>query len=89
MQTIEEYRAYTRQLENEVGKWHHAYDALMVERNQLVNRIMELEQEINGLKIKNEIIQKSHDATVQELNDLINNINGGQDANSNKKDRLR
>ena len=35
MQTIEEYKAYTRQLEGEVGKWHHAYDALMVERNQL------------------------------------------------------
>lgn len=44
MQTIEEYRAYTNQLENEVGKWHHAYDALMVERNQLVNRLMELER---------------------------------------------
>lgn len=89
MQTIEEYKAYTRQLENEVGKWHHAYDALMVERNQLENRLMELEQEIDELKIKNEIIQKSHDATVQEINDLINNINGGQDANSNNKDRLR
>lgn len=34
MQTIEEYKAYTKQLENEVGKWHRAYDALMVERNQ-------------------------------------------------------
>lgn len=44
MQTIEEYKAYTRQLENEVGKWHHAYDALMVERNQLANRLMELER---------------------------------------------
>lgn len=44
MQTIEEYKAYTRQLENEVGKWHHAYDALMVERNQLVNRLMELKR---------------------------------------------
>ncbi len=44
MQTIEEYKAYTCQLENEVGKWHHAYDALMVERNQLVNRLMELER---------------------------------------------
>lgn len=43
MKTIEEYEAYTRQLESEVGKWHHAYDALMVERNQLVNRLMELE----------------------------------------------
>ena len=30
---IEEYKAYTRQLENDVGKWPHAYDALMVERN--------------------------------------------------------
>lgn len=78
MQTIAEYQQYTAQLEKEVGRWHHAYDSLMIERNQLVNRLMELEQEINGLKIKNEIIQKSHDATVQELNDLINNINGGQ-----------
>ena len=43
MQTIEEYKAYTRQLENEVGKWHHAYDALMVERNQLVNHLKSTE----------------------------------------------
>lgn len=78
MQTIAEYQQYTAQLEKEVGRWHNAYDALMIERNQLVNRLTELEQEINGLKIKNEIIQKSHDATVQEINDLINNINGGQ-----------
>ena len=46
MQTIEEYKAYTRQLECEVGKWHHAYDALMVERTQLVNRIRELENQL-------------------------------------------
>lgn len=39
MQTIEEYKAYTSQLENEVGKWHHAYDALMVERNQLAREL--------------------------------------------------
>ena len=44
MQTIDEYKSYTRQLENEVGKWHHAYDALMVERNLLANRLMELER---------------------------------------------
>lgn len=44
MQTIEEYKAYTRQLEEDVGKWHHAYDALMVERNQLVCKIAELER---------------------------------------------
>ena len=64
MKTIEEYQRYTRQLEGEVGKWHHAYDALMVERNQLAGkyaeinlraaamaqRIAELETEIEGLK---------------------------------------
>ena len=43
MQTIEEYKAYCKQLEDEVGKWHHAYDSLMVERNQLVNRLMSAE----------------------------------------------
>ena len=46
MQTIEEYKAYTRQLEGEVGKWHHAYDALMIERNELVKKVMHLEGEI-------------------------------------------
>lgn len=44
MQTMEEYKAYTKQLEDEVGKWHHAYDALVIERNRLVSRIKELEQ---------------------------------------------
>ena len=39
MPTIEEYKAYTKQLEGEVGKWHHAYDALMVERNQLAREL--------------------------------------------------
>lgn len=51
---IEEYKAYTRQLENDVGKWHHAYDALMVERNQLVNRIRELETENKSAELKPE-----------------------------------
>lgn len=39
MQTIEEYKEYTKQLEDEVGKWHYAYDALMVERNQLAREL--------------------------------------------------
>lgn len=55
---IEEYKAYTRQLENDVGKWHHAYDALMVERNQLVNRIRELESEKK--KLENEQKQQKN-----------------------------
>ena len=41
MQTIEEYKDYTKQLENEVGKWHHAYDALMIERNQMAKTLCE------------------------------------------------
>ena len=45
MQTIEVH-AYICQLEGEVSKWHHAYDALMVERNQLVSRIKELERQL-------------------------------------------
>ena len=48
--TDKEYKAYTRQLEGEIGKWHHAYDALMIERNQLVSRIKELEAETRKLK---------------------------------------
>ena len=46
MQTIEEYKAYAKQLEAEVGTGHHAYDALMIERNQLVSRIKELEKQL-------------------------------------------
>lgn len=42
MQTIEEYKEYTKQLEGEVGKWHSAYDALLVERNALVNELIKL-----------------------------------------------
>ena len=41
MQTIEEYKEYTRQLEGEVGKWHNAYDALMIERNQMAKTLCE------------------------------------------------
>lgn len=49
MQTIEEYKAYTKQLEDEVGKWHSAYEALMVERNALVNELLKLKG-VNGGK---------------------------------------
>ena len=47
MQTIEEYKAYTKQLEDEVGKWHHAYDALVIERNMLVRKILETENSVS------------------------------------------
>ena len=63
MQTIEEYKAYTQQLEGEVGKWHHAYDALVIERNQLVNRIKELE---NQLKQKDQDAHRNNNDGHQE-----------------------
>lgn len=47
MQTIEEYKAYTKQLEDDVGKWHHAYDALVIERNALVRKILETEKSVS------------------------------------------
>lgn len=48
MQTIEEYRAYTKQLEYEVAKWHNAYNALMIERDLLVAKVKELERPLQG-----------------------------------------
>ena len=33
MQTIEEYKAYTRQLEGEAKKWHDAYGATPNQRD--------------------------------------------------------
>jgi len=74
MQTIEEYKAYTRQLEGEVGKWHHAYDALIVERNALVNRLLKYEKTVS---IRNEegaesvaILRETFDAISDELEEL-------------------
>ena len=47
MQTLEEYKEYAKQLEGEVKTWHDAYDALTVERNQLLKYTKELEQKLN------------------------------------------
>ena len=46
MNTIEVH-AYICQLEGEVSKWHNAYDALMVERNALVRKILETEKSVS------------------------------------------
>ena len=58
MQTIEEYKAYTKQLENEVGKWHHAYDALMVERNQMAKTLCENKKIIETMATELEELRK-------------------------------
>lgn len=74
MQTIEEYKTYTKQLEDEVGKWHHAYDALIVERNALVNRLLKYEKTVS---IRNEegaesvaLLRETLDAISGELDEL-------------------
>lgn len=74
MQTIGEYKEYTRQLEGEVGKWHHAYDALVVERNALVNRLLKYEKTVS---IRNEegtesvaLLRETFDAISGELDEL-------------------
>ena len=75
MQTIEEYKAYTRQLENEVGTWHHAYDALMIERNALVNELLKYKQPVTvnvGEKAKEYVVLDRHafEAMTEELETL-------------------
>ena len=74
MQTIGEYKEYTRQLEGEVGKWHHAYDALVVERNMLVNRLLKYEKTVS---IRNEegaesvaLLRETFEAISGELDEL-------------------
>lgn len=48
--TEKEKDLFIKQLQDEVGKWHHAYDALMVERISLVNRIRDLEKALANAK---------------------------------------
>lgn len=73
MQTIEEYKEYTKQLEGEVGKWHNAYDALMIERNQMAKTLCEnkkiietMATEINELR-KHEVEWDLSKARIKEL----------------------
>ena len=75
MHTIEEYKVYTQQLEGEVGKWHHAYDALVIERNALVRKILETEKSVevkdhaNGYECVM-ILRDSYNAFSNELEEL-------------------
>ena len=45
MQTIEEYKEYTRQLEGEVKNWREAYNASQVHVKQLIAEVDRLERE--------------------------------------------
>ena len=80
MQTIEEYRAYTKQLEGEVSKWHHAYDNLMIERNLLATQMLDLKSKLHRANSIIAAIQKQDSATEidtlasgsRNLNEVIN-----------------
>lgn len=74
MQTIEEYKEYTKQLEGEVGKWHNAYDALVIERNALVSKLLQYEKTVevsaeDGSKCV-ALSHKTYDTIVSELDEL-------------------
>ena len=45
MQTIEEYNAYTKQLEGEVKQWHDAFDASQTQVKELAKENLRLERE--------------------------------------------
>ena len=45
MQTIEEYKEYTKQLEGEVKQWHDAFDASQAKVKELVKENLRLERE--------------------------------------------
>lgn len=74
MHTIEEYKEYTKQLEGEVGTWHNAYDALVIERNALVSKLLQYEKIV---EISTEdstkcvaLSRKTYDSIVSELDEL-------------------
>lgn len=74
MQTIEEYKEYTKQLEGDVKKWHNAYDALVIERNALVSKLLQYETTVeisaeDGSKCV-ALSRKTYDAIVSELDEL-------------------
>lgn len=87
MQTIEEYKEYTRQLEGEVKKWHDAYDASEEVNQQLAKQINTLQRDITRLCVENmkelntmqatvlKIAKQSHENTVKELQDLLDQFN--------------
>ena len=45
MQTIEEYKEYTKQLEGEVKQWHDAFDVSQAQVKELAKENLRLERE--------------------------------------------
>ena len=74
MQTIEEYKAYTKQLEEEVGKWHHAYEALMIDRNKLADRVLELKRQNAIYEQRLDEAEVTDTARMKKINDYVHVI---------------
>ena len=90
MQTIEEYRQYTKQLEGEVGKWHDAYEAVMVERTQLAKKVRELEDQLEkATAIIEGVPRQEHDTEIDTLASGNRNLSEVINAMSAELEELR
>lgn len=65
-------KAYIKQLEGEVSKWHHAYDNLMIERNLLATQMLDLKSKLHRANSIIAAIPKQDSAT--EIDTLTSGI---------------
>lgn len=63
MQTIEEYKEYTKQLEGEVKQWHDAFDASQAQVKELTKENLRLERE----RVEQNSIIETCDNELEEL----------------------
>lgn len=90
MQTIEEYQAYCKQLEQEVDTWHNAYKAIRVERDELVRKVSNLEGQINRANAIIAVTPKQdHNTEIDTLASGSRNLNEVINAMSNELEELR
>ena len=74
MQTIEEYKEYTAQLEGEVKKWRDAFDASQEHVQQLMKENRDIKDTIKRLQdsiIKKTSAQFTYDETIKQLTEFI------------------
>lgn len=90
MQTIEEYQAYCKQLEQEVDTWHNAYKAIRVERDELVRKVLNLEGQINRANAIIAVTPKQdHNTEIDTLASGSRNLNEVINAMSAELEELR
>ena len=90
MQTIEEYKAYTKQLEGEVSKWHHAYDNLMIERNLLATQVLDLKSKLYRANSIIAAIPKQNSTTeIDTLTSGLKTLKDSLEACSSELEELR